>query len=229
MIGAPFFERHFLDLGDLARVVLAEGTAENGEVLGEDEHGAAADRAPAGHHAVAGDLSLLHAEIGAAVLDEHVELLERAVVEQQFDALARGELPLACWAAMRCSPPPRRARARRRSRPGEHLFRAALRFTARRRVVEGRAPNLSAASWPSPDSSPIGAKTMSLICRHARPCAGHQRAGEAEANLDGCCSGGNVDDRDKPGHDGKGYSNEAAFILAPIEIKSRVTAMTAVS
>ena len=27
-----------------------------------------------------------------AVLDEHVELLERALVHQQFDALARGEL-----------------------------------------------------------------------------------------------------------------------------------------
>ena len=35
---------------------------------------------------------LFHAEIGAAVLDEHVELLERALVEQQLDALARGQL-----------------------------------------------------------------------------------------------------------------------------------------
>ena len=39
-----------------------------------------------------GILLLLHAEFGGAVLDEHVELLERALVEQQFDALARGEL-----------------------------------------------------------------------------------------------------------------------------------------
>ena len=30
----------------------------------------------------------------AAVLDEHVELLERALVEQQLDALARGQLAL---------------------------------------------------------------------------------------------------------------------------------------
>jgi len=31
-----------------------------------------------------------HAEVGGAVLDEHVELLERALVEQQLDALAGG-------------------------------------------------------------------------------------------------------------------------------------------
>ena len=35
---------------------------------------------------------LVHAEVGRAVLDEHVELLERVLVHQQFDALARGEL-----------------------------------------------------------------------------------------------------------------------------------------
>ena len=39
-----------------------------------------------------GTLVLLHAEFGRAVLDEHVELLERALVEQQLDALARGQL-----------------------------------------------------------------------------------------------------------------------------------------
>ena len=37
---------------------------------------------------------LAHAELGAVMLDEHVELLEGALVEQQFDALARGELAL---------------------------------------------------------------------------------------------------------------------------------------
>ena len=37
---------------------------------------------------------LLHAEIGGAVLDEHVELLERALVEEDLDALARGQLAL---------------------------------------------------------------------------------------------------------------------------------------
>jgi hypothetical protein len=66
--------------------------AEHGEVLGEQEHGAAVHGAPAGDHAVAGDLGLLHAEVAGAVLDEHVELLERTLVEQQLDALAGRQL-----------------------------------------------------------------------------------------------------------------------------------------
>ena len=87
-------DRHVLDLGDLLRMRFAERAAEHGEILGEDIDGAAVDGAPAGDHAVAGDLGRLHAEIVAAMLDEHVELLERIVVEQEFDALARGELAL---------------------------------------------------------------------------------------------------------------------------------------
>jgi hypothetical protein len=44
----------------------------------------------------------LHAEIGGAMLDIHVELLERAFIEEDFDALARGQLArLACCASMR--------------------------------------------------------------------------------------------------------------------------------
>jgi hypothetical protein len=66
--------------------------AEHGEVFGEYKSLAAVDGAPAGDDAVAGHFRLLHAEFGGAVLDEHVELLERALVEQKLDALARGEL-----------------------------------------------------------------------------------------------------------------------------------------
>src|SRR6185312_622578 len=58
---------------------------------GEDEGLAAVDRAPAGDDTVARHLGLLHAEFGRAVLDEHVELLERALVEQELDALAGGQ------------------------------------------------------------------------------------------------------------------------------------------
>ena len=87
-------DRHVLDLGDLLRMRFAEGAAEDGEILGENVSRAAIDRAPAGHHAVARDLGRLHAEIVAAMLDEHVELLERIVVEQNFDPLARRELAL---------------------------------------------------------------------------------------------------------------------------------------
>jgi hypothetical protein len=73
---------------------LAERAAEDGEVLAEDEHQAAVDHAVAGDNAVAADLVLVHAEVGTAVLDEHVPLLKRAFVEQQFQPLARGELAL---------------------------------------------------------------------------------------------------------------------------------------
>src|SRR2546429_7172098 len=51
----------------------------------------AVDGAPAGDDAVAGHFGLLHAEFGRAVLDEHVEFLERSLVEQKLDPLARGQ------------------------------------------------------------------------------------------------------------------------------------------
>ena len=56
-----------------------------------------------------------HAEIARAMLDEHAEFLEGAFVEEDVDALARGQLAERCCWAMRFSPPPRRALARRSS------------------------------------------------------------------------------------------------------------------
>jgi hypothetical protein len=82
------------DLADLLGVRFGQRAAEHGEVLAEHEHQAAVDHAVAGHHAVAGDLVVLHAEVGAAVLDEHVPLFEGAFVEQHLEALARGQLAL---------------------------------------------------------------------------------------------------------------------------------------
>ncbi len=38
-----------------------------------------------------GNLRALHAELGGAVLDEHVEFLERALVHQEFETLAGGQ------------------------------------------------------------------------------------------------------------------------------------------
>ena len=73
---------------------LAKRAAEHSEILGENENRAAVDRAPAGDHAVARNLGRRHAEVVAAMFDEHVELLERVVIEEEFDALARGELAL---------------------------------------------------------------------------------------------------------------------------------------
>jgi hypothetical protein len=46
----------------------------------------------AGDDAVAGDNLILHAEIAAAVGDESVDLFERIPVEEELDALARGQL-----------------------------------------------------------------------------------------------------------------------------------------
>ena len=87
----PRLHRHVLDFHDLVRMRLRQRAAEHGKVLGEHEGLAAVDRAPAGDDAVPGHLGLLHAELGRAVLDEHVEFLERSLVEQQLDALARGQ------------------------------------------------------------------------------------------------------------------------------------------
>ena len=84
--------RHVLDLDDLLRVRLGQRAAEHREILGEHEHGAAVHRTIAGDDTVARDLLLLHAEVDRAVLDEHVELLERILVHEQFDALAGREL-----------------------------------------------------------------------------------------------------------------------------------------
>jgi hypothetical protein len=68
--------------------------AEDGEILREDIDHAAIDRAPACHHAIACGALCLHAEIGAAVGDEHVEFFEGAFIQQQVDAFARGQLAL---------------------------------------------------------------------------------------------------------------------------------------
>src|SRR5262245_51889877 len=71
---------------------LRQRAAEDGKILGEDVNDAAVDGAPAGDHAVARDLDLFHAEVGAAMLHVHVELLEGIFVHEKLDALARGEL-----------------------------------------------------------------------------------------------------------------------------------------
>ena len=91
--GRAVAQRHVLDLGDLLRVGFRQRAAEHREILGEHVDHAPVHRAPAGDDAIAGDLvALVHAEIGAAVLHEHVVFLEGIMVEQKLDALARGQL-----------------------------------------------------------------------------------------------------------------------------------------
>ena len=77
-------------LGDLLAVDLAQGAAEDGEVLGEHAHLAAVDLAVAGDDAVAVGPVLLEAERDRPVPGQLVELDEGALVEEQLDALAGG-------------------------------------------------------------------------------------------------------------------------------------------
>ena len=81
-------------LADLPGVGGGEGAAEDGEVLAEREHPPAVHEAVADHHPVAGDPLPGHPEVVGIVLDEHVPLLEGPFVEEQIEALARGELAL---------------------------------------------------------------------------------------------------------------------------------------
>ena len=90
--GAPVGLGEVHHLVDLLGVHLTERAAEDREVLAEDEDLAAVDRAPAGDDAVGERTVVLDAEAVRAVAGEHVELDERARVEQQVDALAGGEL-----------------------------------------------------------------------------------------------------------------------------------------
>jgi hypothetical protein len=84
--------RQVHDLAHLLGHDLAERAAEDREVLAEDAHPAAVDRAVAGHHGVAPGPVALHAELDGPVAHEGVELLEGTGVEQLLDPLARGVL-----------------------------------------------------------------------------------------------------------------------------------------
>ena len=90
--GGSRFQGEVHDLADLERVSFRERAAEHGEVLREDIDEAAVDAAVAGDETVAGDDLVVHAEVAAAVLHQLVQFFEGALVEQQFDALARAEL-----------------------------------------------------------------------------------------------------------------------------------------
>ena len=73
---------------------LRERSAEHGEVLAEHENDPAVDPAPAGHHAVARHPLFFHAEIAAAMLDEHVVFFEAVQIEQHVEPLARRQFAL---------------------------------------------------------------------------------------------------------------------------------------
>ena len=92
MTGAPLRSREVHDLADLLAGCLGEGAAEDGEVLRVDVDEAAIDLAVAGDDGVARDALLVEAELVRAMSDQGVDLLEGALVEEDVDPLAGGEL-----------------------------------------------------------------------------------------------------------------------------------------
>ena len=94
MTGAPTFIAISMILQIFSALVSDSEPPSTVKSCAIDEHHAAVDRAVAGDAAVARDFVVFHAEIGAAMLDEHVVFLEGIGVEQDFQPLARGELAL---------------------------------------------------------------------------------------------------------------------------------------
>ena len=71
---------------------LAQTPRPGGEVLGKGEDRTAVNFAVAGDHPVRRDVDLLHAEVDAAVGDEHIGFLEGAGIEKEVQALPGREL-----------------------------------------------------------------------------------------------------------------------------------------
>ena len=90
---AAVLDRHVHHLADLLGEDLGKRAAEDGEVLGEDEHLAPEDLAVAGDDRVAVRPVRHRVEVGVAVPDVPVELDERARVEQLLDPFPRQQLP----------------------------------------------------------------------------------------------------------------------------------------
>jgi len=82
------------DLPDLVRMLLAERAALDREVLCKRIDETAVDRAVARNNTFARQFLLLLAEVGAAMTYEHVELDEGILIEEQVQALTRGEFAL---------------------------------------------------------------------------------------------------------------------------------------
>ena len=72
-----------------------QGAAVDGEILCEHIDETPVDGAVTGHHAVREVMLLVHAEVGAAMGDEHVHLLKTALVQQCLNPLTGGHLALA--------------------------------------------------------------------------------------------------------------------------------------
>ena len=80
--------RHIHHLAHFLCKAFGKRTTEDGEILAEDIDQTAIDRAAAGDHTIAGDLLLLHAEVGAVMFDIHVDLFKAALIQQDRQAFA---------------------------------------------------------------------------------------------------------------------------------------------
>ena len=112
-------------VADLARVRLAQGAAEDGEVLREDVDEPPVDPAESADDAVAEDLAVGHAEIGAAVGDEDAQLLEAPGSQRAMIRSRAVSRPSAWIFSIFSVPPPsrmRRFRSRRSSRRSESVI-----------------------------------------------------------------------------------------------------------
>ena len=149
-----------------------------GEVLGEDEHLAAEDRAIARDDGVTVGPVLAHAELGLAVPDEAVELDERAGIEEPLEPLPGEELAALTLAL------DRRLTAGVQRLVTELLQPPQLRFS--RVVCRHQWRSLTAVPWPlffgttrpvgtsqrgPPTSSPRLERNEELRTRGKRLCA----------------------------------------------------------
>ena len=161
-------------LVDLLGEHLAERAAEHGEVLAEHEHLATVDRSPPGDDAVGERPRVLDAEPVGAVAGEHVELDERAGVEQQLDALAGGELAALVLALDRRGAPGVERLLAQVAQLGEPLF-----DRVRGRGAEGPSSPWSASAsavlWMS--SSSAAAIACEVTGARTRAAAPPERGG----------------------------------------------------
>ena len=94
MTGAPTFIAMSMIFTILSALVSESDPPRTVKSCAKHEDQPAFDAAVAGDEAVAEDLLVRHAEVGAAMGDELVGLFEGAFIEQELDALARRHLAL---------------------------------------------------------------------------------------------------------------------------------------
>ena len=130
-----------------------ERAAEHDEVPAEDEDKAPVDGAVSRDHAVAGDVLAIQAELRRPVRHERVQLDERPWVQQQVQALSRGQLaervlpldPDGSPADERLDPAPSGAPGRGAATPNSYA--ATRNQEARDRAVTHTMVNISAGVW----------------------------------------------------------------------------------